>query len=65
MIVWLAYRWSDRVMALLGPGGARVVSRLVAFLLLCVGVQIVVTGMQSVAETIVSSTMATIGRARF
>jgi multiple antibiotic resistance protein len=65
VIVWLAYRWSDRVMALLGPGGARVVSRLVAFLLLCVGVQIVVTGMQSVTETIVSSTMATIGRARF
>jgi multiple antibiotic resistance protein len=53
VLVWLAYRGSERVMALLGPSGARVVSRLVAFLLLCVGVQIVSTGVQSLAETLV------------
>jgi multiple antibiotic resistance protein len=46
-LVWFFYRWSDKVLALLGRGGARVVSRLVAFLLLCVGVQIVSTGLQS------------------
>ena len=45
--VWLSYRWSDRVLALLGQAGARVVSRLVAFLLLCVGVQIIWTGLDS------------------
>lgn len=50
--IWLCFRWSDRVVALLGPGGARVLSRLVAFLLLCVGVQIVVTGITGVAGTI-------------
>lgn len=50
--VWLCYRWSDRVVALLGPSGARVLSRMVAFLLLCVGVQIIVTGVTGVADTI-------------
>ena len=52
-VIWLAYRSSDRVMALLGPGGARVVSRLIAFLLLCVGVQIMVTGIESLAPMLV------------
>jgi multiple antibiotic resistance protein len=52
-IVWLSYRWSDRVMALLGASGACVLSRLVAFLLLCVGVQIMVTGVESLMQTMV------------
>jgi multiple antibiotic resistance protein len=46
--VWLSYSSSDVVMRLLGPSGARVVSRLVAFLLLCVGVQIMLTGLQDI-----------------
>jgi len=50
--IWLCFRWSDRVVALLGKGGARILSRLIAFLLLCVGVQIVVTGVTGVAEVI-------------
>ncbi len=50
-LVWLSYRWSDRVLSLLGRPGARVVSRLVAFLLLCVGVQIVSTGVESLLAT--------------
>jgi multiple antibiotic resistance protein len=49
ILIWLSYRWSERVMMLLGAAGARIFSRLVAFLLLCVGVQIVVTGMLGVA----------------
>jgi small neutral amino acid transporter SnatA (MarC family) len=40
------YAEADRVVALLGPAGARVVTRLTAFLLLCIGVQIVLTGVQ-------------------
>lgn len=48
--IWLCYRWSDTVTDLLGPGGARIVSRLVAFILLCVGVQIIVTGITGVAD---------------
>lgn len=50
--VWLCYRWSANVTALLGRAGARVLSRLIAFLLLCVGVQIMVTGVTGVANLI-------------
>ncbi len=53
VLVWLCYRWSDLVMALLGASGARVVSRMIAFLLLCVGVQIIVTGITGVADAII------------
>jgi multiple antibiotic resistance protein len=52
VLVWISYRWSQRVMVLLGQGGARVISRLVAFLLLCLGVQIIATGLQSLAPSI-------------
>lgn len=47
--IWLLYRASDRVMALLGVSGARVMSRLVAFLLLCIGVQILASGVENLA----------------
>ena len=45
--VGFCYAAADRVVALLGPAGARVVTRLTAFLLLCIGVQIVLTGVQN------------------
>ncbi|MFZ1429807.1 MAG: MarC family protein [Geminicoccaceae bacterium] len=44
--VGFCYASADRVVMLLGPAGARVVTRLTAFLLLCIGVQIVLTGVQ-------------------
>ena len=44
--IGLCYASADRVVALLGPAGARVLTRLTAFLLLCIGVQIVLTGVQ-------------------
>ncbi|MFC0386422.1 MarC family protein [Muricoccus vinaceus] len=44
--VWIAYHSADRLIALLGASGARVVTRLAAFLLLCVGVQILSNGIQ-------------------
>ena len=51
-LVWVSYTWSDRVVALLGATGARVVSRLVAFILLCVGIQIIITGIESLASSV-------------
>ena len=42
--IWIAYAWADRLVALLGQARARVVSRLAAFLLLCVGTQIMLNG---------------------
>jgi multiple antibiotic resistance protein len=50
LLVWLAYRWADRLVALLGPSRARVVTRIAAFLLLCIGTQIVLTGATDVVR---------------
>ncbi|MBP2277871.1 MAG: multiple antibiotic resistance protein [Sphingomonas echinoides] len=47
--VWICYSSAGRIEALLGPGGARIMSRLVAFLLLCIGVQIMITGVIGVS----------------
>lgn len=51
LLVGISYRWSGKVLALLGASGARVMSRLVAFLLLCVGVQIIVSGLESLISS--------------
>jgi multiple antibiotic resistance protein len=55
LLIWICYRYADRVLSVLGRGGARVSSRLVAFLLLCIGAQIMVNGI----EDLVSSFLAT------
>jgi multiple antibiotic resistance protein len=44
LCVGLCYAFADRLTALLGNSGSRVVTRLAAFLLLCIGVQILLTG---------------------
>lgn len=51
MLVGVSYRWSGKVLSLLGASGARVMSRLVAFLLLCVGVQIISSGLESLVTS--------------
>ena len=48
MLVWLAYHWADRVIERLGTRGTRNFSRIMAFLLLCIGVQILITGVEDV-----------------
>ena len=45
LIVGVAYASADRVVALLGKARSRVVTRLAAFILLCVGVQVLLTGL--------------------
>lgn len=45
-IIGACYSSADRLVSLLGPGRARILMRLSAFLLLCIGVQILMTGMQ-------------------
>lgn len=45
VLVWLSYRSADRLVELLGPTRARVLTRLFAFLLFCVGVQILLNGL--------------------
>jgi len=42
-IIWIAYRFSDRMTGLLGPGARLVIARLSAFLLMCIGTQILIS----------------------
>ena len=42
--IWLFYRYARCIAGLLGPTGTRVISRLAAFVLLCIGVQILIIG---------------------
>jgi multiple antibiotic resistance protein len=53
--VWLAFGWAGRVTQLLGDNGNRILERLMAFLLLCIGVQILLTGIQDVLSQIVAT----------
>jgi multiple antibiotic resistance protein len=46
LMIGICYAAADRVVALLGQTGSRVVTRMSAFLLLCIGVQIFLTGFQ-------------------
>jgi len=48
--VWACYGAADRLYRLLGANGARTVTRLLAFLMLCIGVQILITGIVAVLE---------------
>lgn len=47
-IVWIAYRFADRVTGWMGTSARSIISRLTAFLLLCIGVQILLAGLGDV-----------------
>jgi multiple antibiotic resistance protein len=50
-VVWVAYRFGEGVTGRMGPSARNILSRLTAFLLLCIGVQIFIAGLgQVVAE---------------
>lgn len=44
LTVWIAYRFAAQLTVLLGPTGAHVLGRLIAFLVVCIGVQVASTG---------------------
>ncbi|HEY7579590.1 MAG TPA: MarC family NAAT transporter [Acetobacteraceae bacterium] len=50
LVIWITYRSTDRIERLMGRAGSRTVTRLAAFLLLCIGVQILITGVEDVLE---------------
>jgi multiple antibiotic resistance protein len=58
LCVGVFYASADRVVALLGPARARVLTRLSAFLLLCIGVQIFLTGVQDAIASTLSAARA-------
>jgi multiple antibiotic resistance protein len=49
--VAICYASADRLVSLLGPARARILTRLSAFLLLCTGVQIMISGIQGAIVT--------------
>ncbi len=55
LVIFIAYRLGDRVARLLGPRGTRTVTRLFAFLLLCIGVQIVIGGVSEVLRPMLTA----------
>jgi len=54
VVVGLSYASADRIVDFLGPVRSRVVTRLAAFILLCVGVQIALLGVQDATRQILA-----------
>ncbi|WP_026439609.1 MarC family NAAT transporter [Acidocella facilis] len=48
LVIWICYSASDRMVRILGQSGQFIVSRMVAFLLLGIGVQIAITGLNPI-----------------
>lgn len=48
LMIWVCYSASDRMVRILGQSGQIIVSRMVAFLLLGIGVQIAITGLNPI-----------------
>lgn len=52
--IFFAYSHAGTFPRIVGHGGTRVITRLSAFLLMCVGVQIVLTGVSDVAPALIA-----------
>jgi multiple antibiotic resistance protein len=58
LLIWALYRSADRLEAIMGPTGRRTITRLAAFLLLCIGVQILIDGVQDVLAPLLAGRTA-------
>jgi multiple antibiotic resistance protein len=54
VIIAVLYAYADRLTALLGRNGSRTVTRLSAFLLFCIGVQLLINGVVDVLEPLLT-----------
>ena len=52
--IWLAYSNADRKTGLMGPAGTRTITRPSAFLLLCIVVQILITGINAFPKQVLT-----------
>ena len=50
--VFITFRYADRILRRLGPTGTAVLLRLSAFILLCIGVQIIWNGASALLRTL-------------
>ena len=57
--IWVTYSYADRLTRMMGPTGTRTITRLSAFLLLCIGVQILITGVEDVLGPLLAAPLAT------
>ncbi len=55
LMIWIGYRYADRVVGRMGQSARRSLSRLMAFLLLCIGVQIILSGAEDAIATIIAA----------
>jgi multiple antibiotic resistance protein len=46
VLVWQSYRWADRTVSWLSASTRQTISRMSAFLLLCIGVQVMLNGVE-------------------
>lgn len=53
-LIWAAYRFADTVARAIGDSGSKTIMRLGAFLLLCIGTQIMIAGVQDVLRPILT-----------
>ncbi|HZD30949.1 MAG TPA: MarC family protein, partial [Candidatus Angelobacter sp.] len=61
--IYLCYRFSDGLERLLGPTGTSIVIRLSAFILVCIGIQIMFNGVNEFyAEMVQNAKDAAVGR---
>lgn len=51
IILWLCLRSANTIMKLLGKGGVEALSRLMGFLLICMGVQFIINGVLEIVAT--------------
>jgi multiple antibiotic resistance protein len=54
-LIWVTYSYADRLTRLMGRTGTRTITRISAFLLLCIGVQILITGVEDVLEPLLAA----------
>ena len=55
VLVWLCLRSADLIMRILGRSGIEAISRLMGFLLVCMGVQFVINGTLEIVRTLMEA----------
>ncbi|MGC4548850.1 MarC family protein, partial [Escherichia coli] len=53
LTIFVCYRFADRIIMFLGTRGTNVVMRLSAFILLCIGIQIIWNGVSALLSRVV------------
>jgi multiple antibiotic resistance protein len=55
IMIWIGYRYADTLVGRMGQSARRSLSRMMAFLLLCIGVQIMLSGVEDAMVGVISA----------